>query len=249
VDLAALTAAEIRAGGYDKAVLPVGATEFHGDQLPYSADTIAAETLARRFAADLGGMLVLPALDYGVSSHHLSFSWTLSLRPETLTAIVVDIGESLLRHDIRKLLVVTAHDGNPAPVEIACRALHARHGLNVALFSGWQGRSRELLAGRGRPIDLDHAGGSEMSIVLHAAPHLAHPERAADLPGEPSSAPLRLFGDYADLAPHGYTGAPSQGSAEEGAAIVDALAAQVVPYLRTLDANGWRPGAWMYEGG
>lgn len=248
MDLAALTAAEIRAGSYDKAVLPVGATEFHGDQLPYSADTIAAETLARRFAADLGGMLVLPALAYGLSSHHLTFPWTLSLRPETLTALVVDIAESLLRHDIRKLLVVTAHDGNPAPVEVACRTLHARHGLNVALFSGWQGRSRELLAGRGRPIDLDHAGGSEVSIVLHAAPHLAHPDRAADLPSEPAGTPLRIFGDYADLAPRGYTGAPSQGSAEEGAAIVAALAAQVVPYLRTLDANGWRPGAWMYEG-
>ena len=85
-------------------------------------------------------------------------------------------------------------------------------------------------------------------VTYYAAPHLAHPERAADLPGEPASAPLRLFGDYADLAPHGYTGAPSQGSAEEGAAIVAALAAQVVPYLRKLDANDWRPGAWMYEG-
>lgn len=247
MNLADLTAADIRAGGYDKAVLAVGATEFHGDQLPYSADTIAATTLARRFAADLGGMLVLPPLAYGVSSHHLTFPWTLSLRPETLTAIVVDLGESLLRHEIRKLLVVTAHDGNPAPVEIACRTLHARLGLHVALFSGWQGRSRELLAGRGRPIDLDHAGGSEMSIVLHAAPHLARPGQAADLPSEPPGGPVRVFGDYADLAPAGYTGAPSAGSAEEGAAIVDALAANVVPYLRRLDANGWRPGPWMYE--
>lgn len=245
LELAQLTAAEVRAGGYDKAVLPIGATEYHGDHLPYSADTITAETLARRFATDLGGMLVLPALAYGVSSHHLSFPWTLSVRPETLTAIVEDIGASLLRHEVRKLLIVTAHDGNPAPVEIACRNLHAREGLHVALFSGWQGRSRELLAGQGRPIDLDHAGGSEMSLVLHAAPHLAHPERSPARPSEPPSGPLRVFGDYAAIAPDGYTGAPAEGSAEEGAAIVDTLAAFVVPYLRRLDEHGWRPGPWM----
>lgn len=245
IDLAELTAAEIRTGGYDKAVLAVGATEYHGDHLPYSADTIAAETLARRFATDLGGMLVLPPLAYGVSGHHLAFPWTLSLRPATLTAIVEDLGESLLAHGIRKLLIVTAHDGNPAPVEVACRTLAARHGIHVALFSGWQGRSRVLLAGRGRPIDLDHAGGSEMSIVLHAAPHLAHPERAHDRAPEPPVGPIRLIGDYATLAPEGYTGAPTAGSAEEGAAIVEALAATVVPYLRRLDEHGWQPGPWM----
>ena len=249
VDLGRLTAAEVRAGGYDKAVLAIGATEYHGDHLPYSADTIAAETLARRFALDLGGMLLLPPLAYGVSSHHLAFPWTLSLRPATLTAIVEDVGDSLLAHGIRKLLVVTAHDGNPAPVEVACRTLAARHGIHVALFSGWQGRSRELLAGRGRPIDLDHAGGSEMSIVLHAAPELAHPERARDHPGEPPAGPVRIIGDYATLAPEGWTGAPSEGSAEEGAAIVAALAGSVVPYLRRLDAHGWQPGPWMEERG
>lgn len=213
--------------------------------LPYSADTIAAETLARRFATDLGGMLVLPPLAYGVSGHHLAFPWTISLRPATLTAIVEDIGESLLAHGIRKLLIVMAHDGNPAPVEVACRTLAARHTIHVALFSGWQGRARELLAGRGRLIDLDHAGASEMSIVLHAAPELAHPERAQSRPVEPPAGPVRLIGDYAALAPEGYTGTPAAGSAEEGAAIVDALAAAVVPYLRRLDENGWRPGPWM----
>lgn len=244
--LAEMTAADLRTGGFDKAVLAVGATEFHGDHLPYSADTITAETLARRIAADLGGMVVLPPLAYGVSMHHRSFPWTLSINPDTLTAMIVDIAESLLCHDIRKLLILTAHDGNPAPAQNACRILHDRHNLHVALFSGWQSRSRELLAGR-YDIDLDHAGSSEMSMVLHAAPHLARPNGAIALPNEPTGLPVTIFGAYADLAPQGYTGNPSLGTAAEGQAIVDAIAGQVVPFLRKLDANGWRPGVWMYE--
>jgi creatinine amidohydrolase len=240
-----MTAADLRDGRYDKAVLAVGATEFHGDHLPFSADTITAETLARRIAADLGGMVVLPALAYGVSMHHRSFPWTMSIGPETLTALIVDIAESLLCHDIRKLLIVTAHDGNPAPAQNACRILHDRHGLHAALLSGWQGRARELLAGK-YDIDLDHAGQSEMSMVLHAAPHLARPEGAIALPNEPTGLPVTVFGAFADLAPQGYTGDPARGSALEGAAIVEAIAGQVVPFLRGLDDNGWRPGAWMY---
>jgi len=243
--LAHLTASDVLDGGYDKAALPVGATEYHGPHLPFGTDSIAAETLARRFAADLGGMLVLPTIEYGVSPHHMSFPWTLSIRPETLTAIVVEVGESLLRHGIRKLLVVTAHDGNPAPVENACRILHDRHGLHVAMFSGWQGRSRALLASAGRVIDLDHGGQSETSMVLFARPELAHPERSTDPPREPGAPPVRVFGHFGQLAPDGYSGRASQGTAEEGQAIVDALAAEVVPFLRRLDEHGWQPGPWI----
>lgn len=243
--LAEMTALDVREGGFDKAALAIGATEFHGDHLPYGADTIAAETFARRFAADLGGMLLLPPLPYGVSPHHLAFPWTLSLRPETLTAIVVDVAESLLRHGIRKLLVVAAHDGNPAPIEIACRTLHDRHGLSVALFSGWQGQARALLAPHGRAIDLDHAGKSETSLVLYARPDLVRLDRAVDQPDQTTDLPVRLFGSFAQVAPHGYTGAASGGAAAEGEAIVDALADAVVPFLRKLDANDWRPGPWL----
>lgn len=246
--LADLTGVEVRASGFDKAVLPVGATEFHGDHLPYGTDTLTAEVLSKRFAADLGGMLVLPALPYGPSAHHLAFPWTLSIQPATLTALVTDLAESLLHHGLRKLLVVTAHDGNPAPVEIACRALHARHGLSVALFSGWQGKAQALLAPRGLAIDLDHAGESEMSLVLYAAPHLAQPERAADRPGEAIGLPVQVFGSYDQIMPDGYGGAASAGSAEQGRAIVDALAGWVVPFLRRLDAHGWQPGPWLRDG-
>ena len=82
-------------------------------------------------------------------------------------------------------------------------------------------------------------------MVLHGAPALARPERAIDRPGEGDGPPIRLFGAYGDLMPAGYGGVPSRGTAEEGRAIVDALAALVVPFLRELDAHDWRPGPWI----
>lgn len=239
-----LTPKEIRDGAFDTAVLPVGATEYHGDHLPYCTDTLMAVALAERFAAELGTALVLPPVAYGMSLHLMAWPWTMSIRPETLTAIVIDVAESLLAHGITRLLVVPAHDGNPGPIETAARELNDRHGMTVAFFSGWQSLSRRLLAGR-YEIDLDHGGSSEMSIVLHRAPGLAHQERAVDLPNQFFDHPIRVMGRFSNVVPHGYSGQPSRGSAEEGAAILDAIAAAVGPFLRDLAAHGWTNGSWM----
>jgi len=243
--LAELTALELREGGYDTAVLPVGATEFHGDHLPFSTDTIAADALAHRFAWEIGTAVVLPSMSYGMSLHMLNWPWSLSLRPETLTDVIIDIGESLWKNDLTRLLVVTAHDGNPPCAEHAARELNDRHGMAVAIFSGWQGMALRLLAGTEFESDEDHGGRSEMSMTLYAAPHLARPERAIDLPDQIATEPVNVRGPFSNVVPHGYSGAPSQGSAAEGGAIVDAIAAEVGPFLRQLAANGWMNGAWM----
>jgi creatinine amidohydrolase len=242
--LADLTPFDLRAGNFDAAVLPIGATEYHGDHLPYSTDTIAAEALAHRLALEIGTAVVLPSLDYGMSLHMLAWPWSLSLRPETLTNVVIDIAESLLEHDIDRLLVVSAHDGNPPCIENAARELSDTHDMTVAIFAGWQELARRLLAGDW-DVDEDHGGESEMSIVLYAAPHLAHPERATNLPRQQGDHPVKVRGPFSNAVPHGYSGSPGKGSAEQGEAIVSAIAAHVGPFLRDLADHGWTNEPWM----
>ena len=242
--LAHLTPRDIAERGIDTAILPVGATEHHGDHLPYSTDTIMAEGLSLRLAAELETAVVLPPLDYGMSLHLMAWPWTISLRPDTLQAVVIDVAESLLAAGVTKLLVVSTHDGNPAPIENAARELNDRHGMAVALMRGWQDMARSLLHGT-RDIDEDHGGQSEMSIVLHLVPALARLENAVDVPNQRMDHPLRVFGSFDRVVPHGYSGKPSQGTADEGAAILDAIATHVGPFLRQLAAEGWQNGSWM----
>lgn len=244
VRLECLTGAAVAEGGYDKAFLPIGATEYHGPSLPYGTDTVTAETLAEAFARDLGGALVLPSLSYGVSHHHLAWPWTLSLRPDTLALVVRDIAESLLHHGLRKLVIVSAHDGNPPAANVAARILSQEHSMAVAIFSGWQGKARRLLAGV-RDIDEDHAGQSEMSLVLYAAPETARLDLADHQPNQFMDHPIDLIDSFAGTVPLGYSGNAAGGSAEEGAAIVAALTGLVVPFLRELDERGWKRGTWM----
>jgi creatinine amidohydrolase/Fe(II)-dependent formamide hydrolase-like protein len=88
------------------------------------------------------GMLVLPPIAYGMSWHHQSFPRTLSLRPETLMQMVYDVAASLYASHIHKLLVITAHDGNAAPVEMAARQIHHDLGMYLAVMFGWQERAK-----------------------------------------------------------------------------------------------------------
>ena len=242
--LAHLTPPELEERGIDSAILPIGATEYHGAHLPYSTDTIMAEGLSLRLAAELETAVVLPPLAYGMSLHLMAWPWTLSLRPETLNAVVIDVAESLLAHGLTKLLVVSTHDGNHAPVENAAREINDRHGMAVALFRGWQGLAKSLLAGR-YEIDEDHGGSSEMSVVLYLAPELAHQDAAVDVPNQQMGHPVRVFGSFDRVVPHGYSASPSRGTAGEGEAILDAIAAHIGPFLRQLRAENWQNGAWM----
>jgi creatinine amidohydrolase len=239
-----LTAQPVETGDYDKAMLPLGATEYHGPHLPYGSDTMAAETLAVAFARELGRALVLPPMPFGVSHHHLAFPWTVSVRPETLALVIQDVAASLLGQGIRKLVIVSAHDGNHPVANGAARRLAQDHGVSVALFTGWQRQARMLLAGR-RDIDLDHGGQSETSLMLYAAGETVTMDAAPKEASERVDHPVELIGSYRDVAPRGYSGNAAAATREEGAAIIAALVGFVVPHLRQLDRHGWRGGEWL----
>jgi creatinine amidohydrolase len=244
VRLERLTSQAIEDGSFDKAILPVGATEYHGPHLPYGTDTIGAETLAEAFARQLGKTLVLPSLGYGVSHHHMAWPWTMSIRPDTMIAIIQDIAESVIHHGVQKLLIVTAHDGNPGPAEAAARILSQEHDMSVAIFSGWQGKARKLLTPKW-DIDEDHAGQSELSMVLYAAPETARLDLATDQPNQFMNHPIDVIGGFEGTVPLGFSGNASAASAEEGAAIVEALTELIVPFVKDLDRQGWKRGSWM----
>ena len=247
MELAYATGIDIEAGEYDAAVFGIGATEYHGPHLPYGSDTFIAHEFATRIAAHFPRMLVLPPVAHGVSLHHLGFPWTLSLRPETLADTIYDIGASLHAGGVRKLLVITTHDGNPAPVEIAARNLHHDLRMHVAAMLGWQGRAQGVLKAQGVAVDLDHAGQSETAAMLAIAPHLVRLEAARDEPDEPFDMPIRVFGRFGEIEPAGWGGAATRGNAADGERILQAAVNDVLPFLRTLDANEWQPGEWMYR--
>ena len=102
-------------------LLPVGAIEQHGPHLPLDTDAFDADYLSRSvaLACSLPRPLVLPLVPFGVSYHHDDFKGTVSISNDTLASLVYDIGMSVARNGIRKLVIINGHGGNDATLDSA----------------------------------------------------------------------------------------------------------------------------------
>lgn len=241
----------------DVALLPIGATEQHGHHAPLLLDTGWACVVAEE-AAKAAGCLVAPPLHYGWSHGHMAFPGTLGLRAETLTAVAVEIGECLVRHGFRRVVLLNGNRrANLAPMEIAAVKLRIATGALVTVADcGLLAREAVARIAEGAPGTLDHAGESETSMVLAYYPHLVDMARApggfvAQAKGaKPRSGHAtldpRLDGDSYYL-PHlpeeyrartaarqGVVGDDSLASAEKGRAMVGAIAARLAELVGTL---------------
>ncbi len=97
----------------DRAVVPLGCTEQHA-YLSLSTDSLLAERVAAEAAEPLG-VPVFPVIAYGITPNMSAYPGTVSLRVETLLAIVRDVLDGLASQGFRRIVVVNGHGGN-APV-------------------------------------------------------------------------------------------------------------------------------------
>ncbi|MEP4114579.1 MAG: creatininase family protein, partial [Nitratireductor sp.] len=120
------------------AIVPVGAIEQHGPHLPLSTDAVLAEEMARETASRVADAqaLVLPAVAYGKSDEHLGYQGTVSLDAETLIAILTQIGRSIARAGVRRVVFLNAHGGNVPVLQIVIRRLRVELGL-FCVAAGW----------------------------------------------------------------------------------------------------------------
>lgn len=164
-------------------VLPVGAIEQHGPHLPVSVDRDLAECLLERALEHVDEglcVLALPGFSYGKSNEHGSVAGTISLSAGTLLALLSDIAASLAQTGFRRLVLLNAHGGNTAVVEIAARDLKIEHGLHIATCNWYNFNEADRHSdARERTFGI-HAGLIETSAMLALKSDLVGMEHARD---------------------------------------------------------------------
>jgi creatinine amidohydrolase len=225
--LAEMTFVEVQEAAKDGvAILPVGAIEAHGPHLPLLTDVIIARGMAVAGARALEArgftqVVVAPALQFTTAGFAMGFPGTLSLKPETVTAVLVDVILSLHRAGFFRVVLANSHLD---PVHIASlhegvRVARESHGLSLTFpditRKPWALRlSAEFKSGA------CHAGQFETSMVMAERPDLVREAIRVGLAPNPASLSQAIREGKKTFEEAGgreaYFGFPQNASAEEG---------------------------------
>jgi creatinine amidohydrolase len=232
------------------AVLPVAAVEQHGPHLPLGTDTFIMEGYLERVVDRLpedSPVLFLPIQTIGKSDEHNAFPGTLTLSAETATRAWIEIGESLHRAGVRKMVLLNSHGGNVAVMDHVARELRRRFTMFVVICSWTRfGYPDDLFTAEERAHGI-HAGDIETSLMMAFRPDLVREEDVADFPSanadmERSFTWLRAhhgvgFGWLSqDLSPSGAMGNAQAADVEKGEASADYGATAFIELLQDIQA-------------
>jgi creatinine amidohydrolase len=241
------------------AVLPIAAVEQHGPHLPVAVDTLLAEGYVARvldlLPADLPA-LFLPVQAVGKSNEHISSPGTLTLTWDTAIKAWLDIGDSVARAGIRKLVVITSHGGNVPLMDVISRELRVRHDMLV-VATGWSrfGQPAGLYDERELRYGI-HGGDIETSMMLALRPDLVRLDKREDFRStqelfDQAFTHLRAHGPHQfgwkaqDLNVKGTVGDATRAEAAKGRQSLDHAARGFIGLLTDIHAFDpdrlWRP--------
>ncbi|HXT05710.1 MAG TPA: creatininase family protein, partial [Roseiarcus sp.] len=179
----------------------------------------------------------------GKSNEHIEFPGTLTFSHETLIRAWTEIGDSVARAGVRKLVFINSHGGNVPVIDIVARELRIKHRM-LAVHAAWSrfGTPEGMFSAQERAHGI-HGGEVETSLMLAFRPQTVRMERAENFASaaigiEKEMQRLRVtqpigFGWVAsDLTAAGVAGDASKASVEKGEACADHAAAAFIELLR-----------------
>jgi len=217
------------------AVLPLGATEQHGQHLPAQTDSLIAAGIVTRLAERLptdAKITFLPVEEIGYSPEHLDYSGSLSLSYDDAIQRWIKIGAELNSYGIRKLVLLNAHGGNSPLMTIVATELRVRYAM-LAVATSWTrfGTPSRLI----EPDELAfgiHGGEIETSVMLAMHREKVDLEKLKFFPSFQEELVeknqfLRAYGKHAfgwkmqDLNPQGVVGNAAIATAAKGQKLID----------------------------
>lgn len=216
-------------------IIPIGALEQHGPHLPLDTDMDLVEKVAGHLARNcLQEVLVTPTVWMGFSHHHLDFCGTISIRQKTMAYIITDIVDSLLKHNINKIILLNGHGGNISILKTILAEIQLKNKeASMIYFTYWELLSDKIDEIRQSPLNgMAHAGELETSLKYYFAENDVRKNAVEDVMQPVHSfhnvdmfAPnkVSIYKSFKKYSEGGQIGKPSIANKETGKEIVETL--------------------------
>ncbi|MDP2931604.1 MAG: creatininase family protein [Chloroflexota bacterium] len=234
----------------DIIILPIGSTEQHGPAGPLGLDTYVAISLAEDVARS-AGVLCTPPVWFGDSSHHLGFPGTISLRLETVRALVKDIASSLAKHGFRNILIINGHKSANLPALLSATKELREYEMPEVFFAVIDPmKISRGIAAQTKEAKEHHCGELEISEVWHKYPHLIKADKLTreapdlhrlfspffldDLMGKGAGDTIDIpwtSQEQREFAPTGSLSDSSRASPQKGQRYHDYMVARIVEFI------------------
>ncbi|HWL49481.1 MAG TPA: creatininase family protein, partial [Acidimicrobiia bacterium] len=219
--------------GRGTAVLVTGSIEQHGGHLPLGTDAWAALTIALRVGERLGAPVV-PVSPVGVASYHLPWPGSLSISPDTLATLMVEVCEGLAGAGVERVIVVNWHEGNSTAIRLGADRAQQKFPLRVIVAES------HVVTNALFPDEMEftHAGSMETAAILAHDPALVKLDEMVDGGAIDRATDghalfrrrdvFPIMRDFREVAAEGWYGTPDSITEERAGEIIDAVAEHIV---------------------
>jgi len=205
-------------------LIPMGSIEQHGPQTPVG-DYRYTEELSRLISAKTGAVSI-PTIPWGYSEYFKHFPGSLTLRPETLKAVLRDLIDCLAQWNLDHFVMVCGHKGNMPILEQTAREVKEKYQIRMATIEPLSWLTQDFLRSLYHDNSVLTGHGSEpmTSLALYLFPDDARMDLAENgNPGEifgkavkgmstidMEGFPAYVYCDTEEIAPNGVLGNATQ---------------------------------------
>ncbi len=213
-------------------ILPIGATEEHGDHLPLSTDSLQPEFIAEKVAKATGA-LIAPPIRYGLCASTRNFPGTITITFDTLRALVYDILSELCRNKIKNIVVLSGHAGSVhmGALRQAAEKVVRENKVKIMVLSDYDIAYELIQIDMSIPDDDGHAGLIETSRVLDIREDLVKGKGVAGTTRPPK---YMILPDPEKHFPTGVMGYPKDASKIKGDQINDYIIKELGKLIKNM---------------
>jgi len=227
------------------AIIPTGSTEQHGPHLPLQSDMALCLFICKKATQMVYPIALITApISVGISTHHMKFAGSLTLRPETFINTIYDIAWSIKQHGLDKVVIINGHGGNQAAIKLAARKIYDELGLTAASFSYWElldnQKAKEILDTYPSRMYPGHACEFETSLSYVIQPELVRKGRITKSDELVFPRYESFFAKIEDeYSISGVNrGDPRLATREKGGKLIEIIAQEVAIFLRRFGEHG-----------